>query len=40
MDRQQAINLAIFERFETEKVQFAFPTQTLLFQRPEQPSLR
>lgn len=39
MDRQQAINLAIFERFETEKVQFAFPTQTLLFQRPEQPSL-
>lgn len=39
MDRQQAINLAIFGRFETEGIQFAFPTQTLLLHRAEQPSL-
>jgi small-conductance mechanosensitive channel len=29
MDIQQAINLAIHERFETEGIDFAFPTQTL-----------
>lgn len=39
MDRQQAINLAIFQRFEAEGIQFAFPTQTLLLQRAAQPSL-
>ncbi|HMU44999.1 MAG TPA: mechanosensitive ion channel family protein [Chitinophagaceae bacterium] len=33
MDTQQAINLAIFERFENENIEFAFPTQTLFFQR-------
>lgn len=33
MDTQQAINLAIFERFEKENIEFAFPTQTLFFQR-------
>lgn len=29
MDIQQAINLAIFESFEKEKIEFAYPTQTL-----------
>jgi small-conductance mechanosensitive channel len=29
MDRQQAINLAIFAKFEGEGVQFAYPTRTL-----------
>jgi small-conductance mechanosensitive channel len=29
MDRQQAINLAIFEKFASEGVQFAYPTRTL-----------
>ncbi len=29
MDRQQAINLAIFEKFAAEGVQFAYPTRTL-----------
>lgn len=29
MDIQQAINLAIFAAFEKEKIEFAFPTQTL-----------
>lgn len=29
MDIQQAINLAIFEAFEKERIEFAFPTQTL-----------
>ncbi|MEO8718413.1 MAG: mechanosensitive ion channel family protein [Burkholderiales bacterium] len=29
MDRQQAINLAIFAKFEAEGVQFAYPTRTL-----------
>lgn len=29
MDLQQAINLAIFRRFEAEGIQFAFPTRTL-----------
>ena len=29
MDRQQAINLAIFEKFAQEGVQFAYPTRTL-----------
>ena len=29
MDTQQAINLALIERLETEGIEFAFPTQTL-----------
>ena len=29
MDTQQAINLRIYERFEKEGIEFAFPTQTL-----------
>ena len=29
MDKQQIINLKIFELFETEKIEFAYPTQTL-----------
>jgi small-conductance mechanosensitive channel len=29
MDRQQAINFAIHERFEEESIQFAYPSQTL-----------
>lgn len=33
MDTQQAINQAIFERFADEKIEFAFPTQTLYLSR-------
>ena len=33
MDRQQSINLKLFERFEEEQIDFAFPTQTLLFEK-------
>ena len=29
MDRQQAINLAIFEEFQNEKIGFAYPTQKI-----------
>ncbi len=29
MDTQQAINLALVDRFEQEKIEFAFPTQTI-----------
>ena len=29
MDTQQAINLGIYERFESKGLEFAFPTQTL-----------
>jgi small-conductance mechanosensitive channel len=36
MDRQQAINLAIYERFSEQGIEFAFPTQTLIVERPEQ----
>ena len=32
MDTQQAINLALFRRFAEEGIEFAFPTQTLLFE--------
>lgn len=35
MDIQQAINLAIFSRFETEGIDFAYPTRTLILQRSE-----
>jgi small-conductance mechanosensitive channel len=34
MDTQQAINLEIYQRFEAEEIEFAYPTQTL-FLRPE-----
>ncbi len=34
MDIQQAVNLAIVRRFEEEKIEFAFPTQTL-YLKPE-----
>lgn len=33
MDTQQAINLAIHERFEEEGIEFAYPTQTLFLER-------
>jgi small-conductance mechanosensitive channel len=29
MDIQQAINLSIFEAFEKEQIEFAYPSQTL-----------
>jgi small-conductance mechanosensitive channel len=34
MDRQQAINLAIYDRFAEHGIEFAFPTQTLLVESP------
>ncbi len=34
MDTQQAINLAIFRRFEEEGIEFAYPTQTLFLAPP------
>ena len=33
MDRQQAINLAIFRRFADEGIEFAYPTQTLFVEK-------
>jgi small-conductance mechanosensitive channel len=30
MDAQQAINLQLFERFQAEGIEFAYPTQTVL----------
>lgn len=33
MDIQQAVNLAIHERFEQETIEFAYPTQTVFVQR-------
>lgn len=33
MDRQETINLALFERFEEMAVEFAYPTQTLYVER-------
>ncbi|MEE8511774.1 MAG: hypothetical protein V3S36_03965, partial [Acidiferrobacterales bacterium] len=33
MDIQQAINLAIFKRFEQEGIKFAYPTQTLYLEK-------
>jgi small-conductance mechanosensitive channel len=38
MDIQQAVNLAIHERFEAEGIEFAFPTQTLFVEREAIPS--
>jgi len=37
MDIQQAIYLAIHERFEAEGIEFAYPTQTLFIERPDTP---
>lgn len=37
MDVQQAINLELYERFEREGIDFAFPTQTLHLQRAASP---
>ncbi len=34
MDVQQGINLRIYERFEDEGIEFAFPTQTLFVNGP------
>lgn len=34
MDRQEAINLEIYKRFEEEEIEFAFPTQTLFLEKP------
>ena len=39
MDIQQEINLQLFRRFEEENIEFAFPTQTLLFQKNNEPVL-
>jgi small-conductance mechanosensitive channel len=33
MNIQQAINLAIFQRFEKEQIEFAYPTQSLYISR-------
>ena len=33
MDIQQTINLALFRRFQEEKIEFAYPTQTLFMER-------
>ena len=35
MDILQQINFDIYEKFESEKIDFAFPAQTLIFNRPE-----
>jgi small-conductance mechanosensitive channel len=35
MDIQQAINIALFERFEQEGIGFAYPTQTVHLANPE-----
>jgi small-conductance mechanosensitive channel len=39
MDIQQAINLAIYQRFAAEGIEFAYPTQTLYMYKYE-PSRR
>jgi small-conductance mechanosensitive channel len=31
---QQAINMTLFERFESEGIEFAYPTQTVYLSRP------
>ncbi len=33
LDIQQRINLAIIKKFETEKIDFAFPTQTVFVEK-------
>jgi small-conductance mechanosensitive channel len=37
MDIQQAINLEIFKQFEENGIEFAYPTQTLYVDKPEEP---
>lgn len=37
MDRQQAINLAVLDAFAAEGIDFAYPTQTLIFERSSLP---
>nr|NNM90342.1 mechanosensitive ion channel family protein [Bacilli bacterium] len=37
MNAQQTINLALMRKFETEQIEFAFPTQTLLVENPTKP---
>ncbi|MGJ9420342.1 mechanosensitive ion channel family protein [Massilia sp. CMS3.1] len=39
MDVQQAINMALFERFENEGIEFAYPTQTLYLSRPKKTAI-
>ena len=39
MDVQQAINLALFERFGSEGIEFAYPTQTLFLSRPQKSAM-
>ena len=34
MDIQQAINLAIYRKFQEEGIQFAYPTRELIVRRP------
>ncbi|WP_296699344.1 hypothetical protein [Thiocapsa sp. UBA6158] len=34
MDIQQAINLAIYRKFQEEGIQFTYPTQELIVRRP------
>jgi len=36
MDKQQAINLKLFELFQSEGIEFAFPTQTIFMSRVDQ----
>ena len=38
MDIQQAINLGLYEEFEKEGIEFAYPTQALYLDRTEQDS--
>jgi small-conductance mechanosensitive channel len=35
MDILQQINFDIYEKFALEKIDFAFPTQTLIFNKPD-----
>ena len=37
MDTQQAINLELYERFEGEELEFAFPTQTVFVHNQSSP---
>jgi small-conductance mechanosensitive channel len=39
MGVQRAINMAVFERFESEGIEFAYPTQTLYLSRPHKTAL-
>jgi small-conductance mechanosensitive channel len=39
MDKHQAICLDIFEKFEQEKIEFAFPTQTIFVNKQENAGL-